>query len=91
MIFPPVRMRGFFEHRIRTPVRGSILNEETDRILTEPITSQLRRWLNSGDSIVFSPLVAHSSLKVKDATMISVCYSVLKVDKTDAVQCLFGT
>lgn len=89
--FPPIRLKEFIEHRFRSPVRGSLLNEETDIMLTEPIVPQLQRWLNSGENLVFAPLTTHVSIEVGRSRLVSICYTLLAASKMDAVHLLYGT
>lgn len=89
--FPRFRLHEFHEHRVRRPIKGSLLEEQADEMLTERVTPRLKRWLDSDKHIVFSPSVGHISTPLSDgAQMISVCYVLLVSDKSDVSQLAWG-
>ncbi len=90
-LFPPIRLQEFREHRVRRPVVGSLVGEHADRLLTEPVASQLNKWLSRREHFVLAPSVEHVSASLPNGDrFISVCYSVLSAAKLDAVQLLYG-
>ena len=89
--FPPLRLQEFREHRVRRPIRGSLVGDHSDHLLNDPVASQLNKWLSLREHFVLAPFVEHVSTEVGDGErFISVCYFVLMASKLDAVQLLYG-
>lgn len=88
---PPVRVHEFVEHRVRQQVRGSLTDEHVDHLITEPVASQLHRWLSRSEHFVMAPHVRHNTLTMPDGSrMITVAYMVMAASKGDVVQSVYG-
>ena len=88
--YPRIRIKEFNELRVRTRVVGSLLDESTDRLLTEPITPKLRRWVSQRGHIVLMPRVVHSSTDFNGSRFISVTYALSIISTTDVVALAYG-
>jgi len=89
--FPRFRLHEFHEHRIRRPIKGSLLEEQADEMLTERVTPRLKQWLGRNEHLVFAPSISHISTPLSgDEQMISVCYILLIADKSDVSQLAWG-
>ena len=90
--FPPMRLNDFSDHRIRRSIRGSLTAEHTDILLTEPVASQLSRFLLGDGRFAFDPKTSHVNSRMPNGDrFISVCYVLVSADKSSAAQLLYGT
>jgi len=89
--FPRIRMQEFNEFRVRRVAKGALLEEYVDQLLTEPVTPQIERWVTSSEHIAFSPKAALASMRLSNGEqMISVCYFLLTIRKSDVAQLVYG-
>lgn len=88
---PQITLKQFSEHRIRRNIVGSILDEQADMLLSEPVMPQISQWLSNNDNLAFNPAPVHSSFDLSaDAKWISISYTMMTMTKSDAVQVLYG-
>ena len=91
IVFPKLRLKEFVECRVRKPVQGSLIDEQTDVMLTEAIVPQLQRWLDRGEHFVFQPATVHTSTELPGiGRFISICYTLVAASKSDAVHLMYG-
>jgi len=87
-----MRFQEFQEYRLRAPAKGAVVDEQVDRLLTEPIMPRVQRWIGKKDNIVLKPVITHQSVRLGGgATLIAVAYVLLTVSKVDVVQLVYGT
>ncbi len=90
--FPRIRLQEFHECRLRRPVKGAMVDEQSDSLLTEPLAPTMERWLAANDHFVLSQAVSHSHAVLGGgAGLITVCYFLMTVAKSDAVLMQYGT
>jgi hypothetical protein len=90
-VFPRLRLQEFNECRVRKPVQGSLIDEQTDVMLTEPVVPQMQRWMERAEHIVFQPATVHASTELPGiGRFISVCYYLMTASKSDAVHLMYG-
>lgn len=88
---PQITLKQFSEHRIRKNIVGSIIEEQADVLLSEPVLPQISQWLTNNENLAFSPSSVHSSFDLSaDAKWISISYMLMSMAKSDAVQVLYG-
>lgn len=89
--FPRIRLQEFNEHRIRTPIRGGLIDEHADSLITEPLANQLSRWLSDSDHLYLDILPHHSSVDLSGGVKaISICYVLKVASKGEIVQLAYG-
>ena len=91
--FPRVRLREFNETRIRRTIKGSLVEEHTDVLLTEPVNKQLQVFLANPESLVLAPVPLHASSPApsSDDRVIVVNYLVTVADKSEVANLTYGT